>query len=50
MKRKDYLVPTVLVVRLQHRNQLLSGSPQSTQGNLGGPQSPEGGVQNWDDN
>ena len=48
MKRKDYLVPKVLVVRLQHRNQLLSGSPQSTQGTLTPTQSPE--IQDWDDN
>ena len=48
MKRKDYLVPKVLVVRLQHRNQLLSGSP--TTATLPGSQQPEGGVQDWDDN
>ena len=34
MKRKDYMKPTMRVVMLQHRHQILAGSIQSTSTNL----------------
>jgi len=34
MKRKDYMKPTMCVVELQHRHQILAGSIQSTSTDL----------------
>ena len=62
MKRKDYERPTMNVVKLQHRNQILTGSPytmsaggereQLTDGtdDLGwGSSSSRSGGNNWDE-
>ena len=41
--KKRYQIPTTQVFRLEQR-QLLCASPQ---GDLGDPQAPEGGEQEW---
>ena len=41
MKQKDYQKPTMKVVKMRHRSQILAGSPQGGQGSLRN--------YNWDD-
>ena len=46
MKKKEYIIPTMEVVKIQHQNQLLAGSIND---NLHGEEVEEGWSREFDD-